>query len=70
MCVTESLHCLPETTTTLLISYISRQKKKLKVKKKERDVFAHGRILRYTKHGWIQENQNDWPKEAQKKGPT
>jgi len=36
----ESLHCLPETTTTLLTSYIPRQKKKLKVKK-ERGVCVH-----------------------------
>ena len=30
VCMAESLHCLPETTTTLLISYTSTQNKKFK----------------------------------------
>ena len=35
ICMAESLHCSPETTTTLLITYTPIQNKKFKVKKKE-----------------------------------
>ena len=31
ICMAESLHCSPETTTTLLIGYTPKQNKKLKV---------------------------------------
>ena len=40
ICMAESLHCSPETLTTLLISYTPRQTKKLKKKKK--DMFYQG----------------------------
>ena len=33
MCMAESIHCSPETITTLLIDYVSIQNKKLKKKK-------------------------------------
>ena len=35
ICMADSLHCSPETITTLLISYTEIQKKKLKKKKKK-----------------------------------
>ena len=35
MCTAESLHCLFETNTTLLIGYTPKQKKKLKKEKKQ-----------------------------------
>ena len=38
--MTESLHCSPEITTTLLISYTPIQNKKFKVKKKFKTYFS------------------------------
>ena len=34
ICMVESLHCLPETITILLIGYTTIENKKLKIKKK------------------------------------
>ena len=45
-CMAESLHCSPQTITTLLIGYTPIQNKKLKVWKK-RDVFWCGPFLKY-----------------------
>ena len=43
ICKAESLHCSPETLTTLLISYTPTQTKKVKKKKKKRYVIPRPR---------------------------
>ena len=45
----ESLHCSPETTTTLIVCYILIQNKKFKVKKKnETEAFGENENLQFT----------------------
>ena len=60
ICVTESLHCSPETITTLLISYTPIQNKKFVFKNDYTYMYIHTYIHIHTHNRILLSHKNEW----------